>query len=67
MSPLCGTVRRSPYKGGVTMDLNIFSRLLEYFGIFCTNTVFVPFFCGGAVALVAIRAIGRVINKGVLK
>lgn len=49
------------------MDVNIFGRLLEYFGIFVTNTVFVPFFCGGAVVLVAIRAIGRIINKGVIK
>lgn len=46
------------------MDLSIFRQLCEWFGIFCTSDIFVPFFAAGAVAVVAIRCIGKIVNKG---
>lgn len=46
------------------MDLTIFSQLCEWFGIFFTSDIFTPFFCAGAVAVVSIRCIGKIINKG---
>lgn len=46
------------------MTVEIFRQLLEYFCIFLTSDIFVPFFCGGAVAVVGIRCIGRIINRG---
>ena len=44
------------------MTVDIFRQILEYFGIFMTSNIFVPFFCGGAVVVAGIRCIGHVIG-----
>lgn len=46
------------------MELHIFRQLCEWFGIFMLSDIFVPFFSAGAVAIVSIRLIGKIINKG---
>lgn len=46
------------------MTVDIFNQLIEYFGIFVTDGLFMPFFCGGCLVVVGIRAVGKVINRG---
>lgn len=56
--------RLNALKEVLSMELHIFRQLCEWFGIFMLSDIFVPFFSAGAVAIVSIRLIGKIINKG---
>ena len=48
------------------MTVDIFRQLKEYFRYFSLFLIvfFMPFFCGGLIVVVGIRAVGKVINRG---